>query len=163
MRTPFPVTHFCVGRPEETFTMARVLDVVPLMLLLAATSAQPSTLGEPGAASISRVGTNTVQFASPATYQFIIVTISTKFGAADGGHTNSARFSVEVNGQRLETITNSLSIQKGGNSGHYWGYETYAVSQKMLTYGVFAGNSVRVNFLDGNLHIASDIRVDLSN
>lgn len=115
------------------------------------------------AGSISRVGTNTVQFASPGTYQFIIVTISSKFEAADGGHTNSARFSVDVNGQRLEIITNSLTVTKGGSSGHYWGYQTYAVSQKMLTYGVFAGNSVRVNFVDGNLHISSDIRVDLTN
>lgn len=115
------------------------------------------------AGSISRVGTNTVQFASPGTYQFIIVTISTKFEAADSDRTNSARFSVEVNGERLETITNSLTVHKGGSKGHYWGYQTFAISQKMLTYGTFPGNSVRVNFLDGNLHISSDIRVDLSN
>ncbi|XP_052132192.1 uncharacterized protein LOC127751927 [Frankliniella occidentalis] len=117
-----------------------------------------------GQAGITRVGTNSVQFACPdGRFQFIIVTISTKFSAVDGQHTNSAQFSVEVNGQRIETITNSLNVFKGGSKGHYWGYETYAVSQKMITYGVLPGNSVRVNFLGGQQHISSDIRVDLSN
>ncbi|XP_026284437.1 uncharacterized protein LOC113210583 [Frankliniella occidentalis] len=117
-----------------------------------------------GQAGISRVGTNSIQFACPdGHFQYIIVTITTKFRAVDAPHTNWAQFNVEVNGLRLATITNSIYVIKGGAKGHYWGYETYAVSQKMINYMVLPGNSVSVNFLNGEQHISSDIRVDLSN
>lgn len=115
------------------------------------------------AGSLSRAGTNTLQLTSQGSYALITVSIASKFDPRDGGHTASAAFNVLVNGQLIGQITNTMAVSKGGSKGHYWGYQTTAVAQRMFTHRLNPGDTLQVLYVTGYLHNSSDIQVNLTN
>lgn len=115
------------------------------------------------AGSISRAATNNFQTVSTGTYNSFTVSIASLFDPKDGSHTASATFNVLVNGQSVGTITNAINVHKGGSSGHYWGYQSEAVAQKMYTRRVNPGDALQVVYVSGRYHNHSDIEVNLTN
>ena len=115
------------------------------------------------AGSISRAATDNFQLVSNGTYNGFTVSIASLFDPKDGSHTASANFNILVNGQLAGTMTNSISVKKGGSSGHYWGYQSAAVAQRMFTQRINPGDSLQVLYISGNLHNHSDIQVNLTN
>lgn len=79
--------------------------------------------------SMSRAGENALSIEATGNFNFIVVSIASKFYAADGSHTSRANFTVLVNGTVRGKITNSLHVSKGGSQGHYWGYQTVGVAK----------------------------------
>jgi type II secretory pathway pseudopilin PulG len=129
--------------------------------LLSCQSGRWQTAGSGG--SISRAATNHLAFVSQESYSMITVAVASKFNPSDWGHTASAVFNVTVNGQKVGTITNTMNVQKGGSSGHYWGYQTSSVSHRMYQYKIQSGDRIQVNFVKGYLHHSSDIQASLTN
>lgn len=115
------------------------------------------------AGSISRAATNNFQAVSTGTYNGFTVSIASLFDPKDGSHTASATFNVLLNGQSVGTITNSISVKKGGSRGHYWGYQSEAVAQQMFNRRVNPGDTLQVVYVSGNYHNHSDIEVNLTN
>ncbi|EBW2886039.1 hypothetical protein ZD86_03780 [Salmonella enterica subsp. enterica] len=99
---------------------------------------------------------------APDNYEFINITIASKFNPRDGSHTSNALFNVIINGAVIAQINNTMTVKKGGSRGHYWGYQTTAVTQKMYRYAIHKSDVIQVMFVSGNLHDSSDIQVSLS-
>ncbi|AWK15503.1 hypothetical protein CCS41_13810 (plasmid) [Candidatus Fukatsuia symbiotica] len=70
-----------------------------------------------GGGSMSRAGVDALSIEAPGNFNFILVSISSKFYATDGSHTSRANFTVLVNGTVRGKITNSLHVSKGGSRG----------------------------------------------
>jgi len=115
------------------------------------------------AGSISRAATNNLTFTSTGIYNQFTVSIASKFDPRDCGHTSNALFSILVNGQLLGQINNTMSVDKGGSKGHYWGYQTTAVAQRMFSRRLTPGDTLQVVYVGGYLHNSSDIEVNLTN
>ena len=113
--------------------------------------------------SISRAGTNNLQITSEGTYKVITVSIGSKFDPRDGSHTANAAFNVLVNGQVIGFINNTMNVEKSGSRGHYWGYQTTAVAQRMFHHNLNPGDVLQVFYAEGYLHNSSDIQVNLTN
>jgi hypothetical protein len=129
--------------------------------LLSCQSGRWQTAGSGG--SISRAATNHLAFIAQESYSMMTVSVASKFNPNDRGHTASAIFNVTVNGKKIGTITNTMNVQKGGDRGHYWGYQTSSVSHRMYQYKIQSGDKIQVNFVKGYLHHSSDIQVSLTN
>jgi len=112
--------------------------------------------------SITRSATNYLTMTAPDNYEFINITIASKFNPRDGSHTSNALFNVIVNGAVIAQINNTMTVSKGGSRGHYWGYQTTAVTQKMYHYTVHQSDVIQVRLVSGNLHDSSDIQVNMS-
>lgn len=112
--------------------------------------------------SVTRSATNFLTMTVHDKYEFINITITSKFNPRDGSHTSNALFNVSVNGNVIAQINNTMTVRKGGSHGHYWGYQTTAVSQKMYHYTVHRSDVIQVMLVSGNLHDSSDIQVNVS-
>lgn len=112
--------------------------------------------------SVTRSATNSLTMTAPENYEFINITIASKFNPRDGSHTSNALFNVIINGAVIAQINNTMTVKKGGSRGHYWGYQTTAVTQKMYRYAIHKSDAIQVMFVSGNLHDSSDIQVSLS-
>lgn len=110
----------------------------------------------------SRMATNALFMNAPGPYKNILVTVSSLFNGTDGSHTANALFNVSLNGQFIGTLYNQVIVRKGGNKGHSWVYQSYAVAQQMFTVPVHAGNQIAVTLASEDYHVSSDIRVDLT-
>lgn len=100
---------------------------------------------------------------SPGSYEFVNIAIASKFNPREGSHTSDALFNIIINGAVVGQINNTMTVKKGGSRGHYWGYQTTAVTQKMYRYPVRQGDIIRVVFISGNQHNSSSIQLSLSN
>lgn len=112
--------------------------------------------------SVTRSANNALRMVAPDNFQYINVTIASKFNPRDGGHTSNALFNVIVNGTVIAQINNTMTVQKGGSRGHYWGYQTTAVAQKMYRYTVRQSDTIQIELVSGYLHASSDIQVTMS-
>lgn len=112
--------------------------------------------------SVTRSATNSLTMAAPENYEFINISIASKFNPRDGSHISNALFNVIINGVVIAQINNTTTVKKGGSRGHYWGYQTTAVTQRMYHYPVHNQDVIQVMFVSGNLHDSSDIQVSLS-
>lgn len=112
--------------------------------------------------SVTRSATNSLTMTAPENYEVINITIASKFNPRDGSHTSNALFNVIINGAVIAQINNTMTVKKGGSRGHYWGYQTTAVTQKMYRYAIHKSDAIQVMFVSGNLHDSSDIQVSLS-
>ncbi|EBS6151636.1 hypothetical protein DVG40_22515 [Salmonella enterica subsp. enterica serovar Inganda] len=112
--------------------------------------------------SVTRSATNSLTMIAPDKYEFINITIASKFNPRDGSHTANAIFNVIVNGTVIAKINNTMTVRKGGSRGHYWGYQTTAVTQKMYHHTVHQSELIQVVLVSGYLHDSSDIQVNIS-
>ena len=111
----------------------------------------------------TRMAVNNLQLTSPSLYDYVMVTVSSKFSGKDGSHTRYTDYNVYVDGILVGSINTSQKVKKGGSRGHSWVYEGYGVSQKSFRANVKAGSRVQVLLAGSNYHISTDLRVDLAN
>ncbi len=115
------------------------------------------------AGNFTRMAVNNLQMTSPSLYDYVMVTVSSKFSGKDGSHTRFTNYNVYVDGILVGTINTSQKVKKGGSRGHSWVYEGYGVSQKSFRANVKVGSRVQVLLAGSNYHISTDLRVDLAN
>ena len=111
----------------------------------------------------TRMAVNNLQTSSPSSYDYIMVTVSSKFSGKDGSHTRYTNYNVYVDGVMVGSINTSQNVRKGGSRGHSWVYEGYGVSQKSFRANIKTGSNVQVLLASSNYHISTDLRVDLAN
>ena len=114
-----------------------------------------------GHSGLSRVGQNALSFNADANYPSLIITISSKFSPIDGPHTANATYNVFVDGAWVGQIANNINVYKGGNRGHYWGYESVATSQRQFFTPIRRGSNISILLAAGYCLMGSDIRADL--
>ncbi|MEI7307114.1 shufflon system plasmid conjugative transfer pilus tip adhesin PilV [Pectobacterium atrosepticum] len=112
--------------------------------------------------SVTRSATNNLSYTAKGEYEFINISISSVFNPVDGWHSSNAIFNLTVNGLVVAQITNTTTVVKAGSRGHYWGYQSTIVSQKMYRHMVKDGDLIQVSYLSGVLHESSDIQLTLS-
>ncbi|MBA0213281.1 shufflon system plasmid conjugative transfer pilus tip adhesin PilV [Pectobacterium brasiliense] len=115
-----------------------------------------------GGGSITRTATDKIIVSSPGSFDFINISLATLFNHRDGSHTTSANFNVYVNGTLIGKMTTYIYVEKGGSSGHYWGYQKTGVDSQMFKYSVNQGDIVSVELDSAYLAIKTDIIVSLS-
>jgi len=111
----------------------------------------------------TRMAVNNLQTSSPSSYDYIMVTVSSKFSGRDGSHTRYTNYNVYVDGVIVGSINTSQNVRKGGSRGHSWVYEGYGVSQKSFRANIKTGSNVQVLLASSDYHISTDLRVDLAN
>lgn len=122
-----------------------------------------TTWGQAGTSgAVTRSAVNNLTYTATGDYDFINVSISSLFEPVDGWHTSNAFFNVLVNGAAIAQLNNVITVVKAGSRGHYWGYQSTAVAQKMYQYAVKSGDVIQVVYMSGVLHNSSDIQVSLS-
>ncbi|EKN3347713.1 shufflon system plasmid conjugative transfer pilus tip adhesin PilV [Yersinia ruckeri] len=115
-----------------------------------------------GGGGMSRVAVNNLDIVSNGSYKVLLVTVSSLFNAGDGSHTGSASFNVYVDGGLVGVVKTSVRVDKGGSSGHYWGYQNYGVTQKQIAVNVKSNSRVTVMLAGSSYHNTSDVRIDLT-
>ncbi|MBD0848736.1 shufflon system plasmid conjugative transfer pilus tip adhesin PilV [Pectobacterium versatile] len=115
-----------------------------------------------GGGSITRTATDSLRFQSTGDFNYLNVSVVSKFYPADGTHTGSATFNVLVGGKTVGQITTSITVWKAGSRGHYWGYENTGATLRMFTTAVKQGDVVQVVMASSGFHSSSDISVSLS-
>lgn len=113
--------------------------------------------------TFTRMGTNSLSLTSPGSYDYVMLTISSKFSGRDGSHTRYTSYNVYNNGVYIGNVYASQNVRKGGSRGHSWVYEGYGVSMKSFKFKVPAGSNISVSLAGSAYHISTDIRVDLTN
>lgn len=113
--------------------------------------------------TFTRMGTNSLSLTSPGSYDYVMLTISSKFSGRDGSHTRYTSYNVYSNGVYVGNVYTSQNVRKGGSRGHSWVYEGYGVSMKSFRFKVPAGSNISVSLVGSAYHISTDIRVDLTN
>ncbi|WP_154715541.1 shufflon system plasmid conjugative transfer pilus tip adhesin PilV [Pectobacterium fontis] len=115
-----------------------------------------------GGGSITRTATDKITVSSPGNFDFINVSLATLFNHRDGSHTTSANFNVYVNSTLIGKMTTYIYVEKGGSSGHYWGYQKTGVDAQMFKHAVNQGDVISVELDSAYLAIKTDIIVSLS-
>lgn len=117
---------------------------------------------------ITRTGINGFTLTSPASYTYINVIISSKFNMTDiGSGSTLSRYCYyypQVNSANLDGgVKNELTVYKGGDSGHYWGFQGALTSHRMYNTTINAGDVISVAIGSSSLLAESNITVTLSN
>ncbi|MCK8572622.1 hypothetical protein [Yersinia ruckeri] len=107
-------------------------------------------------------GVNNLDIVSNGSYKVLLVTVSSLFNAGDGSHTGSASFNVYVDGGLVGIVKTSVRVDKGGSSGHYWGYQNFGIAQKQIAVNVKSNSRVTVMLVGSSYHNTSDVRIDLT-
>ena len=117
---------------------------------------------------ITRTGINGFTLVSPANYTYINIIISSKFNMTDihSGSTLSryCYYYPQINSVNLDSgIKNELTVYKGGDHGHYWGFQGALTSHRMYNTAINAGDVISVAVGSSSLLAESNITVTLSN
>jgi Tfp pilus assembly protein PilE len=143
------------GQSCEAGILTRDAEGAPLFC-------QKGILTSIGGGGMSRAGVNNLDIVSNGSYKVLLVTVSSLFNAADGSHTGSANFNVYVDGVLVGVVGTRVRVDKRGSKGHYWGYQSFGVTQKQIVVNVKSTSRVTVRLAGSSYHNTSDVRIDLT-
>jgi hypothetical protein len=143
------------GQSCEAGILTRDAEGAPLFC-------QKGILTSIGGGGMSRAGVNNLDIVSNGSYKVLLVTVSSLFNAADGSHTGSANFNVYVDGVLVGVVGTRVRVDKRGSKGHYWGYQSFGVTQKQIAVNVKSNSRVTVMLAGSSYHNTSDVRIDLT-